>query len=278
MGLISCALVGGFAHEYCHSTLTGRDNRPNLTSALCGAVWPLLFPFMPEKYFQYEHFNHHKSPMDSAYDYEVYGLRRLIRLSRDVPHRWYFKYQQFYAPLVYSFYITIQILEGYISPYFCRRRFLTDRSIALSLYTAPVVTALFHVAIPVALVGWGRWLLCFSLYNMVWQFTTYLVAAVVHMTYCEEVRSDNWAYRVCAQTSNVLCRNRFYGWLSGGFNLQVDHHLLPSISRESLPLINDIVKFTCQEFNYPYHEYRSFWPYLGDHYRYLRSLGRPSGQ
>jgi hypothetical protein len=52
--------------------------------------------------------------------------------------------------------------------------------------------------------------------------------------------------------------NRFYDWLSGGFNYQIDRHLLPFIARENWPLIRPIVVKTRREFGYRYHEYKNF--------------------
>lgn len=274
MGLISCAMIGSFAHEYIHSTLNKSDNQDIFRSTLCSLIWPIIFPFMPEKYFQYEHFSHHIEPLNAERDYEVYALRKVIRLSSKIPHRWFFKYQKFYAPLAYAFYITIQVIEGYISPYFDSRQIRQDPAYAFSIYTAPIISLSFHIAFPVMHSGWKYWLLCFILYNATWQFTTYLVAAVVHMTSLEESHTANWSYNVCHNTCNVLCGNPFYDWLSGGFNYQIDHHLLPFISRETLPKINHIVQQTCQNYGYPYNEYRNFLLYCQAHYSYLECLGK----
>jgi fatty acid desaturase len=274
MGLISCAMVGGFAHDYSHATLIREGNRSNAVSAACSALWCVLLPFMPEKYFQYEHLQHHLKPMDAAADYEVFALRRFLRLSPDVAHRWFFRFQQFYAPLVYCFYITIQVVEGFVTTYFRRRNFRRDADAVSMIHAGWVISGVVHVVLPIALVGVVKWLAVFVAYNMVWQFTTYLVAAVVHMTRDVTPGSNEWSRYVCLTTCNVLCGNRLYGWLSGGFNYQIDHHLLPSIAREYLPQINHIVKETCREFGYPYVEYRSLGRYLGDHYRFLARLGR----
>lgn len=278
MGLVSCALVGAFAHEYCHSTLTGADNRNNLRSRACSLLWPVLFPFMQERYFQYEHLKHHIEPMDPAHDYEVSGLHRFLRLAPLVPYQWYFRFQHLYAPLVYAFYITIQVIEGFRSGYFRRRAFRADEG-ARGIYTAQFISLLAHVAIPIAVGGVVNWLICFLLFNCIWQFTTYLVAAVVHMTELDADAPElgDWSLRVCRNTCNVLCGSRAYGWLAGGFNYQVDHHLLPSIPRDLLPRVHAVVVATCAEFGYPYREYKSLFRYCLDHFRYLRALGQPPG-
>ena len=274
MGLISCAMVGGFAHEYCHSTLIDGGNKLNLRSMACSAVWSVLCPFMAEKHFQYEHLSHHLYPMSEDFDYEIFALRRVLRLAPEIPHRPLFRFQQFYAPLVYCFYITTQVIVGFTSRFFKRRKFSRDTAYIVHTYGMALITVAFHIVLPIYLIGALRWAICFLVYNAVWQCATYLVAAVVHMTGREETPTRDWAYAVCARSVNVLCGNRIYDWLSGGFNYQIDHHLLPTIARENLPLVNHIIRETCAEFGYPYKEYRSFTQYYADHYRYLAALGR----
>jgi linoleoyl-CoA desaturase len=274
MGLISCAMVGGFAHEYCHSTLIAEGNKINAPSLLCSVIWAVICPFMLEKHFQYEHLSHHRFPMNEDFDYEVFALRRVLRLDRSIPHKRMFEYQQYYAPLVYAFYITTQVVVGFTSRFFARRKLSRDGAFWFHIYVLPAITILVHVAAPIYLVGLYAWIACFVLYNAVWQLSTYTVAAVVHMTGYEASESRDWSAIVCARSVNVLCGNRLYDWLSGGFNYQIEHHLLPTIARENLPRIASIVRETCREFGYPYREYRSFAQYWGDHYSYLAELGR----
>ncbi len=274
MGIASCALVGGFAHEYCHSTLVIGGNRFNLKSLSCSVIWAIVCPFMFEKHFQYEHLSHHKIPMDQHYDYEIFALQRVLRLSPEMPYRPIFRYQKFYAPFVYAFYISTQVIVGFISDFFDKRSLSSDKSFWLHIYGMPVVTLTFHVFVPIWLVGAYAWLACFVLFNAVWQCTTYFVAAAVHMTSQSDTTSDDWVFLVCSRSVNVLCGNPVYDWISGGFNYQIDHHLLPTIARENLPLIAHIVRATCEEFGYPYKEYTSLKEYLIDHYRYLARLGR----
>jgi hypothetical protein len=67
--------------------------------------------------------------------------------------------------------------------------------------------------------------------------------------------------------------NRFYDWLSGGFNYRIERHLLPFIARENWPLTRPIVVKTCREFRYRYHEYKNFLKYFTDHLRFLTVKG-----
>ncbi|NEJ84006.1 hypothetical protein GR268_47070, partial [Rhizobium leguminosarum] len=67
---------------------------------------------------------------------------------------------------------------------------------------------------------------------------------------------------------------------SGGLNLQIEHHLFPSVSHVHYPAISKIVRETCAEFNLPYtthswfHAIRSFGKMLVA--LSLRSSYRPS--
>jgi fatty acid desaturase len=274
MGLVSCAMVGSFAHEYCHSTLISDGNKPNAKSLACSIIWALVCPFMSEKHFQYEHLSHHKFPMNEKFDYEIAALKGVLRLTPSIPYKPLFRFQHYYAPFVYAFYITIQVVVGFTGSFFDKRTFSRDRSLWFHIYAVPWITVLFHVAIPIYVVGASWWLVCFVGYNAIWQFCTYIVAAVVHMTERDATESNDWSYVVCARSVNVLCGNPIYDWLSGGFNYQIEHHLLPTIAREHLPSIRHIVVETCAEYGLPYKEYRSFKEYYYDHLRYLRALGR----
>jgi linoleoyl-CoA desaturase len=277
MGLISCALVGGLAHEYCHGLMACCKEPKAAPAVAWSVIWAIVFPFMLEKHFQYEHLKHHTLPLDETVDYEVFALRRFLRLAPSVPWRPYMRFQHRYAFLVYAFYITVQVIGGFVGTYFDRRCLSRDPAYTVQIWAMPLVSLAAHVALPVLLVGWTWWLPVFVLYNAVWQMSTYFVAAVVHLTDASTFDSDSWPLQVCHRTANVLCGNPFYDWLSGGFNYQIEHHLLPSVAREHLSSIAPIVRSTCEEFGVPYRVYRSLSSYLAAHYEYLVALSRPEG-
>jgi linoleoyl-CoA desaturase len=84
-----------------------------------------------------------------------------------------------------------------------------------------------------------------------------------------------WAIHQLQTTVNFARGNRVLGWLIGGLNFQVEHHLFPRISHVHYPLVARVVEATCREFGVPYLEHRTFGAGIASHYRWLRQLGRP---
>jgi linoleoyl-CoA desaturase len=61
--------------------------------------------------------------------------------------------------------------------------------------------------------------------------------------------------------------------LSGGLNLQIEHHLFPSIHYVHYPALSNIVRQTCKEFNLPYVLSPSMTGAVNKHYQQLKKMG-----
>jgi fatty acid desaturase len=61
--------------------------------------------------------------------------------------------------------------------------------------------------------------------------------------------------------------------LSGGLNLQIEHHLFPSIHYTHYPALSKIVMQTCKEFNLPYTVSPSMMGAVTKHYHQLKKMG-----
>jgi linoleoyl-CoA desaturase len=94
--------------------------------------------------------------------------------------------------------------------------------------------------------------------------------------------ANDWALHQLATTSNFSPRSRFFSWLIGGLNYQIEHHLLPNICHVHYKKLSRIVANTAREYGIPYHTKKTFISALWDHYLLLRQLGRmelkPLGQ
>ncbi|OOG47786.1 acyl-CoA desaturase [Rhodanobacter sp. C01] len=84
-----------------------------------------------------------------------------------------------------------------------------------------------------------------------------------------------WAIHQLETTVDFARGNRVLGWLIGGLNFQVEHHLFPRISHVHYPQVARVVEDTCREYGVTYREHRTFAAGIASHYRWLRQLGRP---
>ncbi|WP_236252862.1 acyl-CoA desaturase [Echinicola sp. 20G] len=85
---------------------------------------------------------------------------------------------------------------------------------------------------------------------------------------------NEWTLHQLATTSNYAPKSKFFSWLIGGLNFQVEHHLFPNICHVHYRKLSKIVSQTAKEFGYPYLMKRSFLAALLDHIKMLRRLGR----
>lgn len=85
---------------------------------------------------------------------------------------------------------------------------------------------------------------------------------------------NNWTIHQMATTSNYSPKSRFFSWLIGGLNFQVEHHLFPNISHIHYRKISQIVSKTASEFEIPYLVKDTFFGAIREHVKMLRQLGK----
>lgn len=276
MGLATSSLIGSFGHEQIHGNLFPRLVHHRGFWIINNILWGLFIPFMPERYFQYEHIRHHNYPMHPEHDYDVYALKDFVRLSRGIPKRPHHNFQHIYAPFTYGVYIFLQLLGGYTTTFFDDREILKDKGNLRDIIFSSIVAFSFHILLPIYLTNIWWVLLGAGIYFFTWQTAIYISSGLPHMTELStrENKLKSWSFHVCDTTKNLKVGNRFFNWVTGGLNCHINHHLLPSIPQEHLHSITPIIEQTCKEFGYPYKNYTSFKSYYSDHYQFLKTLGK----
>ncbi len=84
---------------------------------------------------------------------------------------------------------------------------------------------------------------------------------------------DSWAVHQLYTTANFSPKSRLASFLTGGLNLQIEHHLFPNICSIHYRNLSKIVRKTAKEFDFPYYE-GSFSYMVGSHFRFLKKMGR----
>jgi linoleoyl-CoA desaturase len=114
-----------------------------------------------------------------------------------------------------------------------------------------------------------------------------ILATFFQVAHCNDVvgftgpesprRGDDFAGHQLQTTANVRTRglSRPIGWLMGGLNHQIEHHLAPSVPHPAYPAMADRVRELCGRRRIAYHVHPSFTAAIASHVRWLREMGRP---
>ena len=209
------------------------------------------------------------------------------RLSPHQPLRFYHKYQHLYLWLLYGLLILrwelvgdfTDAVTGRVGTYKIPRPkgrefliFVTGKVVFLSL---AVVIPLLHHSLWAAL---G----CLMAYVFVLGLVLSVVFQLAHVVEESSFPMPNretgnmeaaWAIHQIQTTVDFSRGSRVAGWLLGGLNYQVEHHLFPRICHVNYPAMSKIVEETCRDYGIRYNVHPSFWAGLGSHYRWLKRMG-----
>jgi linoleoyl-CoA desaturase len=230
--------------------------------------------------------SHHLFPNVDGCDADI-DDNTLIRLSPHREHRPWHRWQHIYAPLLYPFYTLFWIfIKDFM---YLRKRQLANlralnhprREIVL-LLVMKAFYLFYMLWLPKTVLGlsWGQALIGFLVMHGVislWFVFTLVSSHLAEETEFPQVGADDrlpytWMAHQVATSLDFHPRSRAAGWLFGGFNAHVAHHLFPAVCHVHYADISKIIRQTADEFQYPYHETTLFRA-IGSHFRYLRTLG-----
>jgi fatty acid desaturase len=80
----------------------------------------------------------------------------------------------------------------------------------------------------------------------------------------------DWGVHQVVASHNYGTNSRWALYYSGGLNLQIEHHLFPSVHYSHYPALAAIVRDVCDEFGVPYHATGTFWQALKKHQSLLK--------
>jgi linoleoyl-CoA desaturase len=83
-----------------------------------------------------------------------------------------------------------------------------------------------------------------------------------------------WAVHEVETTVDFCPRNVVLGWVVGGLNYQIEHHLFPRVPHTHYPQIAKIVQRNAERHGVRYVTQHSLRAALGSHFRHLRTMGR----
>jgi len=213
-----------------------------------------------------------------------------LRLSKQTPLKKVHRFQYIYAFFLYCF----LTLSRTVSEFFrlikynksgiTRQQGTTPAKQMTKLVLTKVVYLFIIIGMPMIFSGFSWWLtlLGFLVMHAIAGLSMSLVFQMAHLVEIAEqpvpdaegVINNEWAIHELETTANFSRKNRFLGWLIGGLNYQIEHHLFPNICHVHYSAISPIVERTTKEFGLRYNENRTFFGAVGSHVRLLRALGK----
>lgn len=142
----------------------------------------------------------------------------------------------------------------------------------------------YTLILPLLIVPLSWWiiLLAFISMHFITGFLISIIFQVAHVMPSSEfplpdqngIIAGDWFLHQLATTSNFSPKSRFFFWLIGGLNYQIEHHLMPNICHVHYKKLSHIVATTAKEYGMPYHIKKTFAAAIWDHIRMLRQLGK----
>jgi len=278
-GLAQTFLLLNIAHDSNHnaiSSVPSVNKALNYVFDICGInsyMWRIL-----------HHRGHHSCINLHGEDDALTG-RGIFRFTPHEPRTPLQRFQHIYALFFYAlFSLDYVFLRDFECFFFASHEYLKrtrhpPREYVL-LFAGKIFYLTYMLVLPVVALGKSPLLVAsaFVLVHLIVGLTVSLVFQTTHTvdgTYFPMDRSefDNGVYHVFATTADYATSSPLVGWLAGGLNHHIVHHLCPFVCHTHYAPLTRIVKQTAQEFGVPYREHSTMTRAIVHHLKLLKQLG-----
>jgi delta11-fatty-acid desaturase len=224
---------------------------------------------------------HHSFPNIEGKDPDLYHAPKYIRHSQDIRHKPPHKYQTITFILTWLVGVPASLLflgvsQAFNKPSynrvvtFANSKYLNTNSLRprLAFYTFVV-----HV-IPFILHGITLRGLLFSIIPIYIFSVCFMISSQInHLTpHNHEQFNKNFFIHQVITSHDVATDNYLVFLFTGGLNMQIEHHLFPSVNHCHLHKLKDHVRDTCKKYNVNYTESITLWEALCQHVTHLRKF------
>jgi linoleoyl-CoA desaturase len=272
-------LLLNIAHDSNHnaiSSVRSVNKGLNYVFDVCGInsyMWRIL-----------HHRGHHSCINLHGEDDALTG-RGVLRFTPHEPRTSLQRFQHVYALLMYALfsldYVFLRDFECFFFPShdYLKRTKHPAREYAI-LFAGKAFYFTYMLILPVVLLGKSPLLvgLAFVLSHLIIGLSVALVFQTTHVidsTYFPADRNefDNWIQHIFATTADYATETPLVGWLVGGLNHHIVHHLCPFVCHTHYAPLTRIVKQTAEEYGIPYRQHPSMTQAIKHHLLLLKQLG-----
>jgi linoleoyl-CoA desaturase len=281
-GLAQTFLLLNIAHDSNHNAISSRplvNKTLNYVFDLCGIssyMWRIL------------HHRGHHSCINLHGEDDALSGRGILRFT---PHEswapWH-RFQHIYVVFLYALfsldYVFMRDFECFFFPtHDYLRRTKHPLREYVTLFAGKGFYLTYMLVLPVMVLGKSPLLVAasFLLVHLIIGLSVALVFQTTHTidsTYFPSDRGefDNGVYHIFATTADYATENPLVGWLVGGLNHHIVHHLCPFVCHTHYAPLTRIVKQTAEEFGVSYRQHPTMTGAIRHHLILLKQLGNES--
>ncbi|HEY1896482.1 MAG TPA: acyl-CoA desaturase [Terracidiphilus sp.] len=278
-GLAQTFLLLNIAHDSNHnaiSSVPSVNKTLNYVFDVCGIssyMWRIL-----------HHRGHHSCINLHGEDDALTG-RGIFRFTPHESRASYHRFQHIYALFFYAIfsldYVFVRDFESFFFPThnYLKRTTHPAREYII-LFAGKAFYLTYMLVLPVLVLRKSPLLVAgaFVLVHLIIGLTVSLVFQTTHTidsTYFPSDRSefDNGVYHIFATTADYATENPVVGWLVGGLNHHIVHHLCPFVCHTHYAPLTRIVRETAEEFGVPYRQHPTMSLAIRHHLILLKQLG-----
>jgi len=220
--------------------------------------------------------SHH---VNTLTDIDLQDNYPLKRVQPALPHLWFHKFQHFYIWPVYLFGLPLWTAVDFFSTIptiFTGKHEMRYFPLAQRIENLIVfgLNLLLTVAFPFFFLEFYHALTVSVIANAVSSLIVVLQITVNHevpdtMSKLPDGKID-WGIHQVLTSHNFSTTSLFWLHCSGGLNMQLEHHLFPSVHYVHYHALAEIVKKSCAEYNLDYNTSSSLFEALTKHYHLLK--------
>lgn len=278
LGLSLLLFAFNFAHDFSHDTIFKSKFWNNLGFI---SIYTLVGAHAEAWRERHVH-SHHFAPNVLEYDSDL-QITNIIRVTPEIGHRWYHRFQHLYAPLAYSSYSLYWIfIKDFVLLWEKAKSTGLSGQYLLSFIGQKVFYLSYLLIIPLLFVPQATTtiLLGFLLMHLVQSvfllFTFFMTHHVLETTYPptneEGIIQASWLMNQVQSSNDMHPFSWIANFFLGGFNNHIAHHLFPQIHHIYYPQLSRILYRVLEE----YHIRPNQTTYLGGALSHLRLLQRLS--
>ncbi len=277
-GLAQTFLLLNIAHDSNHNAISSNasvNKTLNYVFDVCGIssyMWRIL-----------HHRGHHSCVNVHGEDDALTG-RGILRFTPHEPYRPIQKFQHIYVLFLYALfsldYVFIRDFECFFFPSHDYLKVKHPVKEYFILFFGKAFYLTYMLVLPVLLLHMPILLVAgaFLAVHLIVGLSVSLVFQTTHTvdsTYFPEGRGEfeNGVYHIFATTADYATENPIVGWLAGGLNHHIVHHLCPFVCHTHYAPLTQIVKETAAEFGIPYRQHPTMTRAIWHHLILLKQLG-----